>query len=101
MNVLPMATLAPIGHPALDLFLLGFVTACCLVAGVFFLRFWRDTHDPLFLGFAGFFLIEGASEAVAVCLAKPNEGTPWLFVMRLAATVAVLGAILWKNTGDR
>ncbi|MFP5248399.1 MAG: DUF5985 family protein [Acidobacteriota bacterium] len=101
MSLIPVDLLTPIQHPALDLFLLGFVTACSFMAGLFFLRFWRDTHDLLFLGFAAFFLIEGASEALALCLAQPNEGAPWLFLMRLLATLAVLAAILWKNTSSR
>jgi hypothetical protein len=97
--MIPLDQVAPIVHPALDMFLLGFVVACTLVAGLFFLCFWRDTHDPLFLGFAAFFLIEGASEAAALSLAHPNAGAPWLFLMRLVAALAVLAAILWKNTG--
>ena len=101
MSPIPLNLLAPIRHPALDLFLLGFATACSVVAGLFFLRFWHDTHDPLFLGFATFFVIEGASEALALTLSRPNDGAPWLFLMRLVATLAVLGAILWKNTSPR
>ena len=98
MTPLPASQLAPVLHPALDLFLLGFVTACSLVAGLFFLRFWRDTHDLLFLGFSAFFAIEGVSEALSLTLPHPNQGALWLFLLRLVATLAVLTAILWKNT---
>ncbi len=101
MSSISLDQLAPVGHPTVDLFLLGFATACSLVAGLFFLRFWRDTHDTLFLGFAAFFLIEGASEALALTLSRPNEGAFWLFLMRLVATLALLGAILWKNASPR
>lgn len=98
MNMIPLNQMAPIAHPGLDRFLFGFVTACSLVAGLFFLRFWRDTRDLLFLGFAAFFLIEGVSELITLSLQHPNAGTPWLFLMRLVAALAVLWAILWKNT---
>ena len=101
MTPIPTSQLAPIAHPAIDLFLLGFVSACSLVAGLFFLRFWRDTHDPLFLGFAAFFTIQGLSEALTLTLPHPNQGALWLFLLRLAATLAVLGAILWKNASPR
>lgn len=101
MTPIPLDRLAPIGHPLLDVFLLGFVTASSLVAGLFFLRFWRETRDLLFLGFAAFFLIEALSETLALTLSRPNEGAAWLFLMRLGATVAVLGAIVWKNMAWR
>jgi uncharacterized membrane protein HdeD (DUF308 family) len=101
MSPIPLNQLASIQHPALDLFLLGFATACSMVAGLFFLRFWRDTRDPLFLGFSAFFAIEGISEALTITLPHPNQGTLWLFLLRLVATLAVLGAILWKNTSRR
>lgn len=98
MTPIPYTLLAPIQHMYGDLFLLGFVTACCLVAGLFFLRFWRATRDRLFLGFATFFLFECASNVVMINLRRPSEGNAWVFLLRLIGTLAVLGAILEKNT---
>lgn len=40
-------------------FLLGVIAVCSIIAGLFFLRFWRDTRDSLFLAFAAAFIIEG------------------------------------------
>ena len=37
--------LAPIAHPTADAFLMGFVSACSLIAALFFLKFWRRTRD--------------------------------------------------------
>ena len=91
----------PIWHPLADIFLLGFVAACSLVAGLFFLRFWRSTRDTLFLAFAAFFIIQGGSYAFIVSLSHPNEGSLWIFLIRLLSVLLVLGAILWKNTGKR
>jgi uncharacterized membrane protein HdeD (DUF308 family) len=98
MSPIPYDQLAPIQHMYGDLFLLGFATACSLVAGLFFLRFWRATRDRLFLGFAAFFLFECASNVVTLNLSHPNEGNAWVFLLRLIGTLAVLGAILEKNT---
>jgi Family of unknown function (DUF5985) len=97
LSPIPVEQLAPIGHLHIDLFLLGFIAACSLVAALFFLRFWRATRDKLFLGFAAFFLIECGSSVVVLNLNRPNVGNPWLFLLRLLATLAVLGAILAKN----
>ncbi|HZP04217.1 MAG TPA: DUF5985 family protein [Terracidiphilus sp.] len=89
----------PIVHPVLDTFLLGFIVACSLAAGVFFFRFWRNTRDPLFLAFAIFFFAQACSNTVVLDLPHPNEGAGWLFLFRLLSVLVVLGAILWKNTG--
>lgn len=97
MNPIPVQQLAPISHLRIDLFLLGFIAACSLVAALFFLRFWRTTRDKLFLGFAAFFLIECGTTVVVLNLNHPNVGNIWLFLLRLLATLAVLGAIMGKN----
>lgn len=94
--------MSPIGHPLLDYFLLGFIAACSLVAGLFFLRFWRSTRDPLFIAFAAFFVIQGGSNIAAVSLLPhPNEGSVWLFLLHLLSILGLLAAILWKNSGNR
>jgi uncharacterized membrane protein HdeD (DUF308 family) len=83
----------------MDTFLLGFIAASSLVAGLFFLRFWRSTQDLLFLAFAAFFVIQGVSSAIVVSLSHPNEAGFWLFLLQLLSVLVVLGAILRKNCG--
>jgi uncharacterized membrane protein HdeD (DUF308 family) len=85
-------------HPIADVFLLGFISACSLVAAVFFLKYWRDARDPLFLAFAAFFGIHWITHSTVLLLSRPNEGNLWLFLMRLLSVLWVLGAILWKNS---
>ena len=89
--------MSPILYPNLDYFLLGFIAACSLVAGVFFLRFYRSTRDPLFLAFLIFFVVQGCTNAATLELSHPNIGTPMIFLIRLLSVLVVLGAILWKN----
>jgi uncharacterized membrane protein HdeD (DUF308 family) len=90
--------MSPMTHPIADVFLLGFIVACSLVTAVFFLKYWRDVRDPLFLAFAVFFGMQGITQCVVILLSRPNEGNIWLFSMRLLSILAVLGAILWKNS---
>lgn len=90
--------MSPIAHPLMDIFLLGVITAACLVAGLFFLQFWRSTRDFLFLAFAIFFVIQGGTHAFIVSLSHPNEGNIWMFLVRLVSILVVLGAILGKNS---
>ncbi len=89
--------MTPMTHPFADVFLLGFIAACSLVATIFFLRYWRDARDPLFIAFAAFFGIQGIVYSAVLMLSRPNEGNVWLFLLRLLSVICVLGAILWKN----
>lgn len=80
-------------------FLLGVIATSSLAAGVFFLRYWRETRDSLFLAFAVAFLIEAANRTASLLLVQPNEGTPWIYVVRLFAFLLILAAIVNKNRG--
>lgn len=78
-------------------FLLGVVATGSFTAGLFFLRFWKATQDRLFLAFAAFFFIEAANRVVLLCFEHPNEGSPWIYLIRLLALIILLAAILEKN----
>jgi uncharacterized membrane protein HdeD (DUF308 family) len=78
-------------------FLLGVIATSSLTAGIFFLKFWRRTRDSLFLAFAVAFLIEGVNRTAVLFVAKPNEGSPAIYIVRLFAFLLILAAILRKN----
>ena len=101
MTAIPPQELTAIQYPILDLFLLGFVAGCSVCAVLFFLRFWRQTRDMLFLAFAAFFALQAALNASVLSLQHPNEGTVWIFTLRLLSVLLVLGAIVRKNLGAR
>ncbi len=79
-------------------FLLGFIAASSLTAAVFFLKFWKETGDTLFLAFVAFFFTEAVSRVASLFLTRPNEGSPWIYVARLVAVLWILAAILRKNS---
>lgn len=83
----------------LEAFLLGVIATSSLTAGVFFLKFWKKTHDSLFLAFGLAFVVEGLNRCAILFLAKPNEGNPYIYIVRLLAFLLILGAILHKNYG--
>ena len=85
---------------AIESFLLGVIATTSLVAGVFFLKFWRHTRDTLFLAFAIAFLIEFGNRVALLLATHSNEGSPWIYVVRLIAFLLILGAILKKNYGS-
>lgn len=82
-----------------EVFLLGVIATTSIVASVFFLKFWKRTHDLLFLAFAVAFLIEGLNRIATLAIAHPNEGSPWIYSVRLFAFLIILVAILRKNFG--
>lgn len=84
----------------IEIFLSGVIAAFSLVAAVFFFRFWRDTRDKFFLAFTTFFLIETGNRVALLFFAKPNEGSPWIYILRLFALIIILAAILKKNYGN-
>ena len=78
-------------------FLSGAITLGFLVAGLFFLRFWRSTGDGLFLAFAMAFTLLGVGQAVQALANIPEEDRSYIFLIRLAAFTLILIAIFRKN----
>ena len=83
----------------METFLDGNLCMAFAVVGLFFLRFWRDTRDRLFLIFAcAFWLL--AVARVGLVLAGPVEEVDrrfYFYLLRLMAYLLILYAILDKN----
>ena len=77
-------------------FMLGAIVTCCVVAALFFLRFWRRTRDRLFCMFAVAFALL-AVNWVALAFTRADEIRTALYVLRLLAFVVILVAIFDKN----
>ena len=78
-------------------FLSGMAAALCLVAGLFFLRFWRKTRDRFFAFFAASFWLMAVHRLVNVLLRDTNEHLVAVYSIRLVAFVLILVAIVDKN----
>lgn len=78
-------------------FLSGAVTLGFAAAGLFFLRFWHDTRDELFLAFAAAFFLLGIAQAILALGGVPDEQRSWVYLVRLVAFLTILFAILRKN----
>jgi hypothetical protein len=78
-------------------FLSGAIVMGFLVAGLFFLRFWKRTGDELFAAFAVAFWLLGLTQALLAFSSVPVEERSWLYLLRLAAFVLILLAIWRKN----
>ena len=78
-------------------FLLGLTVSASLTAGIFFLKFWKQTQDRLFLAFSVAFIIESINRIGFLFLDAPNEGNAVLYGIRLASYLLILIAIINKN----
>jgi len=78
-------------------FLSGAVTLGFFVAALFFLRFWRQTADRLFLAFAAAFLLLALNQALAAWLGAADERIGYTYLLRVLGFVLILSAIIDKN----
>jgi uncharacterized membrane protein HdeD (DUF308 family) len=81
--------------------LLGAIAVTSSVAGLFFLRFWREGRDRFFLLFALSFFVEGGNRIVQALLPKPQEGSPAIYLVRLISFLLIIAAIIDKNRSAR
>lgn len=80
----------------LNSFLAGAATISLLVIAMFFLRFWKRTHDRLFLFFAGAFLLMMVERIIRTVVGE-NEWAAYVFTVRLAAFILIIIAVVDKN----
>ena len=78
-------------------FLSGAITMGFVVAGLFFLRFWKRTGEGLFVAFALAFWLLGLVQALLAFTEIPVEERSSLYLLRLAAFLLILGSIWFKN----
>lgn len=77
----------------------GAIVLASWVAGLFFLRFWRDTRDRLFAIFAGAFWLLGLTRLALIFVQR--EEHHYIYWIRLAAFVLIVLAIIDKNRPRR
>ncbi|HYE43930.1 MAG TPA: DUF5985 family protein [Caulobacteraceae bacterium] len=78
-------------------FVAGAITMGYAVAALFFLRFWRRTHDGLFGAFAGAFFLMALTSLIVKIADIPREEQSMVYLLRLAAFSLIIIAILRKN----
>lgn len=81
----------------LSSFLSGAITMGFLLGGLFFLRFWRETKDQLFLIFAAAFWLLGLVQAFLAMGPTAPEERSWLYGVRLLAFLLIAASIIRKN----
>jgi hypothetical protein len=77
--------------------LLGGIAVGSIVAGLFFLRFWRMTNDRLFLYFSLAFFHMALSRVLMAISAVSSDEHPVIYVIRLVAYGLIIFGIVDKN----
>jgi len=86
-----------VSHETLIGFLSGAVALSYVIAGVFFLRFWRKTRDSLFLTFALAFWLCAFNQTIVAALSSSDERTGYAYIVRVMGFGLILLGILRKN----
>jgi hypothetical protein len=83
------------------MFVYGMITMGYIVAGLFFLKFWSRSRDPLFIIFAVAFWLLAASQTLLAILEIPREERGWVYIIRFLAFALIIVAIVQKNMSRR
>lgn len=78
--------------------LLGAVVMGDMIAGLFFVRFWKMSGDRFFLFFAASFAADAVSRVVVDEHVPPFGYEPLGYMIRILSYLFIVAAILYKNT---
>jgi hypothetical protein len=78
-------------------FLAGASAVASLAIALFFLRFWRDTADRLFLIFAIAFLVFAVNNILLSALGRDSDAQTAVYLARAIAFGLIAAAIIDKN----
>lgn len=86
--------------PGVMLFVAGAMSAGLAVVGLFFFRFWSRTGDRLFAAFAVAFWLMALNQVVAGFSREAHAENSAAYLLRLAAFIIIIVAVLAKNRAD-
>ena len=84
----------------LNAFLSGASVVASAGIALFFLRFWRRSDDRLFGIFALAFAVFGVNRGVLLLVGDDDESAAYVYLVRLAAFLLILLAIIDRNRRD-
>lgn len=82
-------------------FLQGISAMGAWASGLFFLRFWRQSHDPLFAFFGAAFWLLAGSWSLLALFSPTDENRPYIYGLRLVAFLLLIVGMIGKNRRAR
>lgn len=81
----------------IDAFFMGAIVMGFATAGLFFLRYWKETRERLFCLFAIAFFLLAANRVVLLLFHETSEHALVPYLVRLLTFGIILAAIIDKN----
>ena len=81
--------------------IIGALVVTSFLAGMYFLRFWKQTRDRFFLFFAVAFWVMAVNWTGLAFTDPANEVRPYFYALRLVAFLSIIAAIWDKNRPRR
>jgi len=78
-------------------FLQGISATAAWASGLFFLRSWRESRDPLFGFFGAAFWLLACSWALLAVFSPTEEARPYVYGLRLVAMLFLIIGMIVKN----
>jgi hypothetical protein len=78
-------------------FLSGAIAMGYVTAGLFFLRFYAQSKDRLFMFFALAFMLLAVQRVIFVIIDSTVESNPGVLILRIIAYLLIITAIVDKN----
>ena len=88
-------------RPDYLVFLQGVAATGAWASGLFFLRFWRQSHDRLFAFFAVAFWLLALTWFLLALFHPDEDSRPYVYGIRLVAFILIIVAIVNKNRSAR
>jgi hypothetical protein len=82
-------------------FLLGATAMASAIAGLLFLRMWRESRDRLYVLFGCSFWLEALTRVALALTPNPSEAEPAWYLVRVVAYGLIVAAIVDKNLRKR
>jgi uncharacterized protein DUF5985 len=82
-------------------FLWGALTMGCAVIALYFLRYWRRSHDRLFVFFGVAFAVLALNWVSLAIIDPMLEGRHYVYFFRLAAFLLIIIGIVDRNRRSR
>lgn len=90
-----------IRDPTFAGFVAGAISVGFVAVSLFFLKFWRRTGDDLFLAFSAAFVLLALGQTITALAEVPSENLSGVYLIRLAAFMLIICAVLTKNLRGR
>lgn len=79
----------------------GAVAMASAVTALFFLKYWRQTHDRFFMMFALAFAIDSAGRFILALIGAAEDLEPYAYLTRLLTFGLIIAAVMDKNSSQK